>query len=593
MTIGENKAIQVIRAIRVIFDKSAARRDQIVAIVLGTRMTKAVNLHREGGQLCLMNYLLQPAPEYPDGFSRDILIQHLKDIKEKLGAKTNQLIIVLSMGDTVIRHVELTGGNTADMRQMLRMNSKHYFQQDLSGYEFDCWVLPAPAEAKPTEDAPKKAAKQVLAGGLKLTLLEDIEAAAKAAHWELVQITVSQVCLINTALMALPETVLKEPVALIDIGFKTSTISLLANGNLGLNRVIPIGSDNLTKGLAEALGVTYPVAEGIKTVMAAKVQGKLNELIMPLAQELRTAIHFFESQQNQRITQMLVFGGAARSPLILEMLQNNLETTCLSFDSSSSLTLKLPPEKEKELAKDKPQLAAALGAVAGWYKSNSLQINFLAEKLEAAEEQRRDPNRWVIRAGVLLVLLMLLYVVRLWLNTRLAQTEINGYTAEVGRLERVSAEAISSSKKAGDIQRILDSLDKLAGQRFFWALPLNALQFSWVPDIQVLQLRIKQTIIDFPGAKATTDNQGKPVPAKLAFTRQIITLTITAKDTGHPPAADKFIETIAAEPYFRGHLRPVKPVLLIERQPSQADPTDPSKDFILFTIECYFLDKEL
>lgn len=590
MTIGDNKGFQAIRAF---FDKTAARRDQIVAIVLGTRMTKAVHLHREGGQLCLLNYVIKEAPEYPNGFARQVLSQHLVEIKEKLGAKTNLAVLVLSMGDTVIRHVEMPSVKPSDMRQMLRLHSKNYFQQDMSGYEFDCWALPASPESKPVENAPKNPRVNVLAGGLKNQFLEDVEAAAKEAHWEVAQITVSQACLVNAALMALPEAVLNEPVALIDIGFKTSTISLLANGMLALNRVISMGSDHLTKGLAEALGVTYPVAEGIKTVMPEKVQGKLNELMLPLAQELRTAINFFESQQNHRLSQVMVFGGAARSSMLLQILQSHLETNCQNFDPTGFVTVKLAAEKAAELDKDKPQLAVALGAAASQFKSNLVQLNFLAGKLEAAEQQRRDPVRWVIRAGVLLVILMLVWVGRLRLNIYLAEAEVTRYNAEVGRLNLISAEAITSSKKAGDIQKNLGLLDDLAAKRFLWALPLNALQYSWVPNIQVLQLRIQQTVVEEAGTKTTTDEKGKTIPGKLPTSHEVTIMTITAKDTGHPPASDKFIEAIAAQPYFHDHLRPVKPVLLKERQPSQIDPQDPTKDFILFTIECYFLEKGL
>ena len=53
-------------------------------------------------------------------------------------------------------------------------------------------------------------------------------------------------------------------VALVDIGFKSSTISILTGGELSLSRVVSLGADKLTAGLAEAMGVSYSEAEGIK-----------------------------------------------------------------------------------------------------------------------------------------------------------------------------------------------------------------------------------------------------------------------------------------------------------------------------------------
>lgn len=68
-------------------------------------------------------------------------------------------------------------------------------------------------------------------------------------------------------------------------------------------------------------------------------------------------------------------------------------------------------------------------------------------------------------------------------------------------------------------------------------------------------------------------------------------MTITAKDYANPPAAEKFVETISALPYFKKNLREVAPILLKDRLPLQVDPLDPSRKFILFKLECFFADK--
>ena len=38
-----------------------------------------------------------------------------------------------------------------DMRMILRNNTKVYLQQELTGYAFDCFIIPPKASAKPAE----------------------------------------------------------------------------------------------------------------------------------------------------------------------------------------------------------------------------------------------------------------------------------------------------------------------------------------------------------------------------------------------------------------------------------------------------------
>ena len=52
-------------------------------------------------------------------------------------------------------------------------------------------------------------------------------------------------------------------VALIDIGFRSSSICILQQGELVLSRVVNIGGDRLTAAIGEAMNISYAEAEGI------------------------------------------------------------------------------------------------------------------------------------------------------------------------------------------------------------------------------------------------------------------------------------------------------------------------------------------
>jgi type IV pilus assembly protein PilM len=347
------------------FNSAAKKRDQIVAVDLGGRSTKAVHLQRKGEQFALVSYALLDAPIYEKSFSAHLLSDHLRSLVRELGhPKTKQITLALGVSDTLFRQLELPFMPVEDMRLMLRYNSKNYLQQDLPDHVFDCFYLPSrhafnAGEAAKTPSAAQKA--KVVVGGARKQLLDDIQEGVKDAGMIADQVVPSLIGPVNAFEMSEPEIYSKEVVALVDVGFKNSTISILDCGELVINRVVGIGGDRLTGGLAEMLGISYQEAENIKIGMPAEVEQNLEPLVQPLGRELRASIDFFEHQQDKTVTQVFVSGGSARSEFILQALQNELMVPCKSWNPTRFLQMGLSPQKMGEVEQIAPQLAVALG----------------------------------------------------------------------------------------------------------------------------------------------------------------------------------------------------------------------------------------
>src|SRR5438874_7972554 len=339
----------------------AKRLDQITAIDLGARTTKAVCLQRKGEGLNFLNYALQDAPAYEKNLSPQLLGEHLGAINQALGGRTKQVVLAVGAGDSLVRHAELPMVPVSDMRIMLKFNSKNYLQQELPDHVFDCYVIPPRSAAK--AEASKAGQKcRVLVGSAKKQLIDDLQASAKSAGLLPEQIVPSLIGPPNAFEMAKQDVFNKEVIALVDIGFKHSSISILQNGELMLSRVVGIGGDRLTSGVAEALGVSYAEAEGIKVGLPDEVQSTMVTLLAPLGRELRASIDFFEHQQDKPVTQVFVSGGSARSDYIIQILQTELMVPCVSWNPTNSLTMALPPPQMGEVDQIAPQLAVAIGA---------------------------------------------------------------------------------------------------------------------------------------------------------------------------------------------------------------------------------------
>jgi type IV pilus assembly protein PilM len=344
---------------------SRKKRAQMMVVDLGGRTTKAVLLERRGELLALTRFVLLDAPIYEKKISTELLAEHLRAVTQALGSQTKLVTLAIGLDETVVRQVELPQIPVDEMRMVLKNNTKGYLQQDMPNHVFDCHIFPPkapgnkPAEALKAGTIPKL---KVLVAGMKQQLIDDYQTAIKDAGLIPDHIVPGIIGPVNAFELSLPEAFANESVALVDIGFKHSSVCVVDRGELVLSRMVNIGGDKLTAGLAEAMNITYAEAEGIKVGMAPEVQAILEAQVQPLGRELRASLDFFEHQQDRPVSQIYVTGGSARSEMILKMLHTELIVDCKTWNPTASLQLALPGQQAVEIEQIGPQLSVAIGA---------------------------------------------------------------------------------------------------------------------------------------------------------------------------------------------------------------------------------------
>jgi len=220
----------------------------------------------------------------------------------------------------------------------------------------------APKSAESPKALPGPAKQKILIAGARKQLIDDYVEAGRRAGLVVDCIVPGLIGPVNAFEKAMPDVFANEAVALVDLGFRNSSICILQKGELILSRVVGIGGDRLTNGLAEALNVSYAEAEGIKVGMPTEVQSQLEALVLPLGRELRASIDFFEHQQDNPVSQAFITGGSARSEFILRTLQQEMMIDCKILNPTSFLQLELPSQQTVEIEQVAPQLTVALGA---------------------------------------------------------------------------------------------------------------------------------------------------------------------------------------------------------------------------------------
>ena len=557
------------------------RRDEIVAIDLGHRITKAVHLRRKGTTYQLQNYALLDAPIYEKAPAVESLSDHLLAAWRTLNVATRHVVLVVGTGNCMLCHAELPVASISDLRRMVKLSPKTYLQQELPDHFFDCY-----AQTDPTQDSAARSRRKarVLVGGAKARFVEMLKEAARQAGLIVEQITPGQVGLVN-AFKMLPQDSHGEVVALLDIGFNQSTINIVMRGDLALTRVVNIGAERFVQAMAQ------PHAKDthdphVDVPMTEVMQSKLQNLFVLLGKEVDASIGFFVNNQEVTVNQVYVSGGSARSQFMVQALESELALPCETWNPTKSLVLDLPAKQMKEIDYDATQLSAAIGAALGWLHPNLVSINMLAEEQEIVDLRRRDPVRRGYMVAAVAVLLMFVWAAYLGYQIWRTEKTFNRQETELRTLEKNSRESIAITGRAGEIERTLIALNKQAANRFLWAPTLSALQYTTVPGIEFHRLRLERS-------QATDIVRGTTSTNKVTNVVEKMVLTIQAKNYGDAQTIDKLIESIMASPYFTNTLRRDQPVLLRDLLPRQIDPANASKTFLFFTTECYYSDRVL
>jgi len=346
------------------------KRDQIIAVDLGSRTTKAALLERRGEVMALTRFTMLDAPIFEKKISAELLGEHLRQVHESLGATTKSLTLAVGLDDAIVRQVELPQIPVDEMRLVLKNNTKGYLQQDLPAHVFDCHIFP-PKLSGPSSSASKPAEPQknpaipklkVLVAAAKQQMVNEYVEAVKIAGLNSEAMIPGLLGPVNTFEACMPELYVNDSVALVDIGFKHTSICVLDRGELALTRVVNIGGDKITQGLAETMSISYAEAEGIKVGMAPEILSSLEMQVTPLGRELRASLDFFEHQQDRPISQIFISGGSARSEMILQMLHAEMGVECKTWNPTSFLQLALPGQQAVDIEHLGSQLTVAVGA---------------------------------------------------------------------------------------------------------------------------------------------------------------------------------------------------------------------------------------
>ena len=224
-----------------------------------------------------------------------------------------------------------------------------------------------------------------------------------------------------------------------------------------------------------------------------------------------------------------------------------------------------------------------------------IRLNLLAEDQAAEDARRRDPFKRSIWVAGFVVCLVLLWGLSLFLKIAWAKAEVAGSTTKWETIAKSVKQVETNQRMVSEIDGKLTALTQFTTNRFLWANCLEALQQTWVEDIQLLQLKSEQTFTQNEPPKLPANAS----PAVLAITKtggsatERITISLSGRDFSPRVGVQvpRYIQGLSGAPFFQQQLQKTNSVQLTSLSAPQVEPQRKTA-YVVFGLKLNFQEKE-
>ena len=306
----------------------------LIAIDIGSSALKVVELSGQGTKvLRAVGLETLPVGTVVDGVvqNHDLVTSILKDLLKKLKISTVGRRAAISLGGSavIIKRINVTLGKDISLPEQVYYEAEQHFQADMSEIYFDFYELRNTTGN--TDETP------ILLVGAKRDLVEQYISIVRSVGLR----TGIVECDVFSAANMFEYNYGQIPglVSLINVGASATQISLLLDGEYVFTRDIPLGGDEYTRQIMDAMQVDHGNAESLKIAAGQspeqtpeEVKRIFSEVNDQLVNEVYLSIDYFTqsgefSDQMQPLHAAFLVGGGSR---------------LAGFDAAMAATLQVP-----------------------------------------------------------------------------------------------------------------------------------------------------------------------------------------------------------------------------------------------------------
>ena len=421
------------------------------------------------GALTLLNYGIAPLSAPLDsGDAATILVPAIMDIVREKGIRPGPVAVSLSSHMVFPRLAAITpAGGPEKFEQMIRYEIEQNVPFPIDEMVCDRQVL------GDTENGDKS----VMIVAAKVEQVEAITNAVASAGFRPEMVDVAPLAFTNAVDAATGGD--GSCKILLDIGAKTTSL-IIAEGEKLYNRSIPIGGNNITRDIAQALSCSPAEAEQLKRekgyvslggvaededAVADRVAKVCRAVMSRLLAEISRSVNFYRSQQGGGApVKLYITGGTALLPQIDTFFADSLHIEVEFFNPFSFISVGSAVD-QTTLGSDGAMLTPTAGLALHMAGVAKFSINLLPPALIAARaEKAKIPV--VCAAGGLFVAALVLVMLAVGKQSEVVQTTYDAVESKLNVLKGYETKMKAAEKEVDEAKASADALAQLMGSRF-------------------------------------------------------------------------------------------------------------------------------
>jgi len=280
------------------------KRRPAVGLDIGNRTIKVAALDGDPARKSyqLKGYNITALPDLAASLPESTIGEAVRKAVSEVCPQEKRVRASISGNAVVVRYIRMPQMELEELRSALRYEAGQHIPFDVKEVELDCAILKPPTNGDGKMDVMLVAAQKTACGRL-LNIL-------KAAGLSAACIDADPLATINA--FTLPAGRSQEkPIALLNIGAKQSTVSILHQGIPTFTRCIEIGGEGLSLAIARGLGVELAEAERLKVFGDPLVEPHLGMVLNSIARQVRTSFDYFEGLANRAVAELYISGGSS------------------------------------------------------------------------------------------------------------------------------------------------------------------------------------------------------------------------------------------------------------------------------------------
>jgi type IV pilus assembly protein PilM len=340
-----------------------SRRKDTVGLDIGASSVKAVQIRRtrKGAELLRLGVVPLHPEAIVDGVIMDsgTVISAIQQIFSENQIKTKDVVVAVSGHSVIVKKIKVGKMKPQELEEAIPWEAEQYVPYAIEDVSLDYQILEG-GEADPNQ-------LDVLLVAVKKDIINDYLSIISTAGLSAVVVDVDAFALQNAFELAY-DLDRDQVTGLVNLGAAVMNINILQNGMSEFTRDSALGGNRYTESIQKMLGLSYEQAESLK--LGGEVEGRSFADAQPavdmvnaeVAGEIRRSFDFFRSSSHSdTIHRVILSGGCARLPGLMEYLGENLE---IPFEVANPLRKvhsdpkRFDPDYLEVIA---PQLAVSVG----------------------------------------------------------------------------------------------------------------------------------------------------------------------------------------------------------------------------------------